>query len=299
MKRKLYYISILFSLSLLCACGEESAETVQSQEAVSASTEENQHEKNSRNEGTEEVIEEGIEEFTEESEETTSMVSILVENPSWDYILTDDKQTEAQPYELLLREEKANEITDTEEWFIRNGLTLMREESENGYTAIINNGGTGITISKEDDGVAFLDFDNYRYPEDYVKADETYIEETVHDARIADDILYVSVFHYTYAASAPANGYITAIDLDDYHVIWKSQPLVCNSLNFEIVGDVIFCGYGFTQEDDYLYQLDRMTGSVLGKTELKSKPDYLIYQDDKLYVRTYNTDYVYELETVD
>ena len=26
--------------------------------------------------------------------------------------------------------------------------------------------------------------------------------------------------------------------------------------DFEIVDDIIFCGYGFTAEPDYLYQLD-------------------------------------------
>ena len=35
------------------------------------------------------------------------------------------------------------------------------------------------------------------------------------------------------------------------------------SPNFLVKGDVIFCGYGFTAEDDYLYQLDKNTGEVI------------------------------------
>lgn len=42
--------------------------------------------------------------------------------------------------------------------------------------------------------------------------------------------------------SLPNTGYITAVSLEDYHVLWKTEPLACNSLNFEITGDVILCG---------------------------------------------------------
>lgn len=36
-------------------------------------------------------------------------------------------------------------------------------------------------------------------------------------------------------------------------------------MNFLVKGDVIFCGYGFTAEDDYLYQLDKNTGEVIDR----------------------------------
>ena len=105
----------------------------------------------------------------------------------------------------------------------------------------------------------------------------------------------LSVSHLTYAESAPSNAYIMAISLDDYSVIWKSEPLVCNSYNFEIVDDIIFTGYGFTAEPDYLFQIDRLTGRVLEKYKINSRADYIIYKDDKLYVRTYDTDYIFEV----
>ena len=63
-----------------------------------------------------------------------------------------------------------------------------------------------------------------------------------------------------------------------------------------MVGDVILCGYGFTAEDDFLYQIDRKTGAVIGETDLASMMDYIVYQDGRLYVRTYHTDYVFEVE---
>ena len=37
-----------------------------------------------------------------------------------------------------------------------------------------------------------------------------------------------------------------------------------NSMNFVVKGDVILCGYGFTSEEDYLYQINRNTGEIAG-----------------------------------
>lgn len=220
---------------------------------------------------------------------------IRMENPSWEYYTVQNIQSGTKPFELKVIEETANEIIDTEEWFseydLRYGIVNPDEE----FHCIAEWGSPIVTVYKGEQCVAELEFTEYMYSPDYVEKDKDFVEEEVHDAKIKDGVLYVSTFHYTYAASAPSNAYITAISLEDYSVLWKSQPLVCNSLNFEIVDDIIFCGYGFTAEDDYLYQLDRITGCVLEKYKLISKPDYIIYKDDKLYVRTYNTNYVLEV----
>ena len=87
-----------------------------------------------------------------------------------------------------------------------------------------------------------------------------------------------------------------AVDLSSQKVLWKSRPLVCNADNFVILGDVLLCGYGFTAEPDYLYQLDLATGQVLAQLPIKSKADYLILKDQVLYVRTYNTDYTFQIQ---
>jgi outer membrane protein assembly factor BamB len=60
--------------------------------------------------------------------------------------------------------------------------------------------------------------------------------------------------------------------------------------------DVIFCGYGFTAEDDYLYQLDKNTGEVIDRLPLKKMPDLMAVKDDRLYVHTYSYDYVIEVQ---
>jgi len=66
-------------------------------------------------------------------------------------------------------------------------------------------------------------------------------------------------------------------------------------MNFLVKGDVIFCGYGFTAEDDYLYQLDKNTGEVIDRLPLKKMPDLMAVKDDRLYVHTYSYDYVIEI----
>jgi len=235
-------------------------------------------------------------EFLDENIETEdAKASIRIENPSWDYYIAESVSSDTKPYTLKLIEESANEIIDTEEWLAEHEVNSESRNMEGKYVPLIESDGTLVNIFEYGNCIAGLDFTDYMYSPDLVEADKEFVGETIHDAKIVDGILYVSIFHYTYASSAPSNAYIVAISLEDYSVIWKSQPLVCNSLNFEIVDDIIFCGYGFTAETDYLYQLERITGSVLAKTKLKSKADYIIHADDKLYVKTYDTDYVFEV----
>jgi len=77
-------------------------------------------------------------------------------------------------------------------------------------------------------------------------------------------MLYVSTAHRTYSEmSGESNCYITAIDLSTLEVAWRSRSLVSNSQNFLLMDNVIVTGYGFTDEDDYVYLLDRHTGEIL------------------------------------
>lgn len=110
-------------------------------------------------------------------------------------------------------------------------------------------------------------------------------------AEAVDGVLYVSNAHRTYAeSSGGSNGYITAIDLSTLSILWRSRSLVSNSENFLLLDDVIVTGYGFTDEDDFVYVLDRNTGEVLQTLPVPSAPDYFFMDGDTLYVRCYDTD---------
>ena len=72
--------------------------------------------------------------------------------------------------------------------------------------------------------------------------------------------------------------------------------LVSNAANFILAGDAIISAYGFTIEPDYLYVIHRHSGKTLKRLKLKSGATHLILKDSKLYVRTYNQDYVFTLQ---
>ena len=110
------------------------------------------------------------------------------------------------------------------------------------------------------------------------------------------DTLYVSLGHRTYAASCPHKSYIVAIDTVSGNTLWKSEDQVCGSNNFLVIGDSILCGYGFTDEPDYIYILNKTNGAIQKKIPVASSPYYFIPLDDLMYVLTYNTEYIYKVD---
>ena len=94
----------------------------------------------------------------------------------------------------------------------------------------------------------------------------------------------------------PDTCFMFAYDLENNKLLWRSADQTCNSMNFIVKNNVIICGYGFTSEDDYLYQLDLHTGEVLSRLTLKKQPDLLVYQDNTLYVHTYSYNYTIEIK---
>ncbi len=140
-----------------------------------------------------------------------------------------------------------------------------------------------------------LDFSDYGLgPDNFV--DESAVFMALRWAEEINGILYVSHAHRTYSASSGGlNAYITAIDLDDGSILWRSRALVSNSQNFIIAGETIITGYGFTDEPDYVYLLDRLTGEVYDSCPVRTSPDYFALEGGKLYVRCYDADYIFDV----
>ncbi|WP_437964681.1 hypothetical protein WMF04_34005 [Sorangium sp. So ce260] len=144
--------------------------------------------------------------------------------------------------------------------------------------------------------VAFFDFESFLTPPEIAPKEDEFVRGHVGWAVVKDGVLYVSSGHRTYAASSKGrNAYLSALDLASGQLLWQSSPLVCNAENFVLRGDHLLCGYGFTAEPDFLYVLERATGKVVSKLPLKSGPEFLVEKDGKLFVRTYDTDYVFEI----
>jgi hypothetical protein len=113
----------------------------------------------------------------------------------------------------------------------------------------------------------------------------------------AAGVLYVSHSHQGYAReSRGLNGYLTAIDVRTRRPLWRSRPLVANAATFEVVGNVIIAGYGYTAEPDALYLLDRRSGAIVQRVPLPSAPEFIIRRGKTVFVRTYDRDVVLELE---
>lgn len=234
---------------------------------------------------------------------------IVLEQPQWTYYYAG---FEPEPTTRLTISEKSktpNEIIHEYLWFEKLGLvqpdrfvmndnnykyTLYGEDPTGlpwyPYLMDINDAKTGKIVST-------LDFTNYYKPDEINVGDEAFVEESLHWAVAEDGILYVSTYHMTYASSAPHNGYITALDMNDgYKVLWRSEPLVINSNNFLLTDDAIICGYGFTDEPDYIYILDKGCGVKTQSYKVKTSPEWFVMKDNTLYVRCYDTDYEFEIK---
>ncbi len=279
----------------------------------------------------EEAMSIDINDFTE----TNSKINqgnklVTLENPPMDYYLSKNAiNKDVKPLKTPLYSQKSNNITDDDKWFKDNKLSISRyqvtsldqkgniptfvDKTYNNliiteaffdesyiyctYGANYSEGYIINIYSKETkDRLYSLDFSDYRYSKDFIDRDYYYIQQRVNWATIKNNTLYISSSHNTYAnSSCNMNAYITAINLDNYEILWRSKPLVSNAENFLIINDVIVCGYGFTNEPDYLYQLNINTGEIIKQTPVKSAASYIIRKGNYLYVRTYNTDYVYKL----
>lgn len=194
----------------------------------------------------------------------------------------------AAPFDLKIVSEEENGIDFANEWYDSKGLSLPMTGTDwnsfyddnyqylwSGEDLYIFENGTGNCLYV------------LTYP-----TDKWYINGN--NACLRDGIFYGASVTNGYAQ--PDTCFMFAYDLEDNKLLWRSADQTYNSMNFIVKDNVILCGYGFTSEDDYLYQLDLHTGETLSRLKLKKQPDLLVYQDHMLYVHTYSYNYTIEIE---
>ena len=194
----------------------------------------------------------------------------------------------AAPFDLKIVSEEENGIDFANEWYDSKGLSLPMTGTDwnsfyddnyqylwSGEELYIFENGTGNCLYV------------LTYP-----TDKWYINGN--NACLRDGIFYGASVTNGYAQ--PDTCFMFAYDLENDKLLWRSADQTCNSINFIVKDNVILCGYGFTSEDDYLYQLDLHTGEILSSLKLKKQPDLLVYQDHMLYVHTYSYNYTIEIE---
>lgn len=339
MKKRTKYILTVLSLTIctaLSACGNQLLGATGKVETVENGVAESVQESIASQEST--SSQEGItsQESTasQDNQPADNVQKVTLKNPCEGAYLPAAEKSAAKPKTLTLLSQKANEITDDSDWFIKNELYVNSVAEQHSYGALAGKWGQeSIELAEkwgEENNICYFD-DSYIYVVDnmqdtlkcenaiymnylltvYDRADATelfyidfsdfcrfneeiYREMDIDRAQIKDGVLYASLCYNGYAE--PDTSFVVAVSLDTMEVLWKSEAQTCNSYNFLIVDDVLLCGYGFSEEPDYLYQLDLQTGKVLDKTSVKTSPYYLVRKDGDLYVRCYNTDYVFAVE---
>lgn len=134
-----------------------------------------------------------------------------------------------------------------------------------------------------------FDFASYGWPPRIGPGEREFVYEQPVWAQEAGGVLYVENTHSTYARSSYGqNAYVTAIDLRTRRAIWRSAPLVANAQTFLLTPRYVISGYGFTDERDYLYALDRKTGHRVGILPLPNAPEQISRQGSLIRVRTYD-----------
>ena len=243
---------------------------------------------------------------TIDNDASLESTTFTVGNPSWDYYYNPDynKDITASYIKLEKVKEDKTDWLDTDVWASQHGFEVASFPYTDGkylydaydpveYGYMYNS----IAVKSVETGDFIIDYNLNLLcngPDNNIGIDSS-VTQYIRWAKVVDDTLYVAIGHNTYASSEPKSSYIVAIDLNTNEVIFRSQPLVSNAMNFQIVDDTIICGYGFTAEPDFIYLLDRYNGKMIEQIPVNSGPDQFEIVDDTLYVATYNTAYEYKI----
>jgi hypothetical protein len=134
-----------------------------------------------------------------------------------------------------------------------------------------------------------FDFRKYAWPPRIAPGEREFVYEETVFAKEAAGLVFVETAHSTYSKSSfGLNAYLNAVDLETRKLRWRSPALVANAGNFVLLNDTIVSGYGFTDEPDYLYAIDRGTGRVKGQLLLPSSPERIARHGNVLTVDTYD-----------
>lgn len=303
--KNLRYLWIAVLCLMLIGCSRETVETAedtdiadeaeQGNDLTAESDAENpapEEEEASRNENA--LSDEADE---EDEKENTVEEEIAVEPKYITIDLSGVKETHiegeaVEPLKLQIISEEYNNIDWANDWYERENLSLPMIGNEwnhfydDTYEYLWADDELYIfdrQISNSDTHCLYV----LQYP-----TDKWYINGN--NAWLKDGIFYGASVTNGYAE--PDSCFMFAYDLEQDKLLWRSADQSYNSMNFVVKGDVILCGYGFTAENDYLYQINRNTGEILDRLELKKMPDLLVEQEGKLYVHTYSYDYVIDMQ---
>lgn len=247
-------------------------------------------------------------EYLAEEPEREEINEIIVENPGWDYYLKDSSlRTLSKPPYNLKQKDKMS-IMYAEDWSEATGRTLPLDTftypyyEDGKYVYYIHREDPEwpfVTVSNLEETVTYGNyvFSDFRNPPD-TNLSSSFSDVTDMEilyAEAEDGILYAELGHRTYASAQPHTGYLVAVDLETGEVLWRSKDQVASANDILILEDTIITGYGFTDEKDYIYILDKKTGEVVDSYPVDTAPDYLMKDNQTLYCITYGSAYTFDI----
>ena len=280
MIRKRLLIALSMTVLLLMGCSKETVpsepESTENDETVDAVTEVSDETENME---IAEVEEAEVAETVEPKYITIDFNGVTETHAEGDSVI---------PLKWNILSEEDNGIDFADEWYASENLSLpmigtdWNSFSDENYEYLWE--GEDLYIYENGTGNCLYVL---HYPTDkwYVNGNNAYLK---------DGIFYGASVANGYAQ--PNTCFMFAYDLENEKLLWRSADQSYNSMNFVVEGDVLICGYGFTAEPDYLYQINRNTGEIIDRLLLKKMPDLIVEQDGKLYVHTYSYNYVIEIE---
>jgi len=175
------------------------------------------------------------------------------------------------------------------------GLEDLRAIIPNGSRTILIYGGRHVVVVDGSALVAAVDMSAYMTPP---KANPQWAEFAIEDATYAREeggVLYVCNGGGSYAKEVfGKKGFISAIDEATGRLLWRSDPLVCNS-TFDFVDDLLVTGYGFTDEPDFVFAIRKDSGQTVAKVHVDSGPEEVSAQGRAVHVEAYAHTYDFEL----
>ena len=280
MIRKRLLIALSMTVLLLMGCSKETVpsepESTENVETVDAVTEVSDETENME---IAEVEEAEVAETVEPKYITIDFTGVTETHAEGDSVT---------PLKWNILSEEDNGIDFADEWYASENLSLpmigtdWNSFSDENYEYLWE--GEDLYIYENGTGNCLYVL---HYPTDkwYVNGNNAYLK---------DGIFYGASVANGYAQ--PNTCFMFAYDLENEKLLWRSADQSYNSMNFVVEGDVLICGYGFTAEPDYLYQINRNTGEIIDRLLLKKMPDLIVEQDGKLYVHTYSYNYVIEIK---